>query len=116
MSKRSPTSISAINDDGGTPHSGKKTKVEVSFGDLLPKLEGISKEDIISCLAQAWKSSGEKGTMKPSLVKAVNDVFDEEEERMLSPWGEVESPSMILDYNWKQVDGEKEMNIKDANK
>jgi len=118
MSKRSPTSISATidNHEGGT-HRDKKAKVEdPSFDDeLLYKLNCLPKEDIIECLAQAWRStSKEGGNMKPLLQQAVEEAFLEEEEDVISEWTGVDNPEMILKYNWKHADSECKMNIKDA--
>jgi hypothetical protein len=113
MSKRSPTSISSINNGGGAL-SAKKAKVEeLSFDDLLPKIKGVSKEDIISCLAHAWKSSSAGGDMKALLKQAIEKASDDEKERVRSEWCGVDSQSLILNYNWKQADGENKMNIKD---
>jgi hypothetical protein len=125
MSKRSSqTSLSSIkNDDGETALGAKKAKQVdqelMSFDDLLPKLEGISKTHIISCLAHAWKSSSGAGgpgdmNMKLLLKQAIEKASDNEKVRVQSEWCGVDtSPSMILDYNWKQVDGKNKMNIKD---
>lgn len=91
-------------------HSNDSAPIDSS---ILPKLQNLSKEAIISCFAQAFNSS-DKDT-KDLLSKAVDDAVEKENARLMNSWEGSEDQSKILDFNWKEEKGgSRVMNIKDA--
>lgn len=88
----------------GSSDENKRQRHEEWTKDVLPTLQLMPRKDLINCLACAWHGTNE--TAKLHIANAV--------ERARSVWLPVEDKYVLLEHDWRSMDGNVEMLIRKA--